>query len=281
MKDIVNQMTTINQPNNANGGNDGAPANNAPQGGQAQDQGGQAAGANPNPAADGSASPRLFEYNGEKIEVPENFWDKEKNQPNIGAILKSQTDLRGELAKISKSPENYEVTVPDEAKDLFSPEDPVMKSLLDWGKEVGFIGNEQMNKLVGKVVEVYKTTEQQQAQAYEAEKVKAATELQKSLGADWQSKLTSMDNFFLDLVKDDPEAAQEYALARTDLAGTRFVLKVFQKFGKEAPIPGTGDQPSGNLDEQAIRQLMADKDYYSSPEKQKKVAAYYQKQYQS
>lgn len=100
-----------------------------------------AAGQKTEPGSADGAGPRLVEFNGEKIEVPEHFWDAQAGQPNIGALLKSHGDLRKQLSEAPALPETYEPKLPEDiAKELegkweLDPADPKLAELAAFAKE--------------------------------------------------------------------------------------------------------------------------------------------------
>lgn len=47
--------------------------------------------------------PRSVRFKGETLAVPDAFWDAETDAPNLGALVKSHTDLRRKLSE-SRAP---------------------------------------------------------------------------------------------------------------------------------------------------------------------------------
>lgn len=86
----------------------------------------------------GENQERVFEYDGQRFEVEENFWDKEKNGVNVGALLKSQQDLRKQISAADASPKDgYACNIPEEYKDILeaAPNSPLWKVATAWAKE--------------------------------------------------------------------------------------------------------------------------------------------------
>ena len=94
---------------------------------------------------------RFVEFEGEKIEIPDNFWDKEHNQPNVGALAKSQNDLRRQLAEADKSPKDgmYKVNLPDELRNVVEVDmkSPLLGAAMAFCKANG-ISQEKFDELV-------------------------------------------------------------------------------------------------------------------------------------
>lgn len=79
----------------------------------------------------------FVEFNGEKLPVPENFWDTEKNSVNTGAILKSQMDLRKQIGEDLSPKDGYKINIPEELKDVITPDpdNPLYKAACEFAKK--------------------------------------------------------------------------------------------------------------------------------------------------
>lgn len=83
-----------------------------------------------------------FEYEGEKFQVPEQFFDKENGRLKLGALLKSQSDLRRQVSSNPSVPEKYTFNHLNEEKDAL-----LIKALDAFGHS-GKIPQEKMDGLI-------------------------------------------------------------------------------------------------------------------------------------
>lgn len=83
-------------------------------------------------------APRYVEKNGERLDIPDNFWDKENDKPDLYSILKSQNDLRTQIGE-DKSPADgvYKINIPEEFQDRLEADtnDPLYQKFSAFAKK--------------------------------------------------------------------------------------------------------------------------------------------------
>lgn len=81
-------------------------------------------------------APHVIERDGARLEIPAQFWDGQKNEVDIPALLKSQRDLRARISSLPKAPESYALQVPDDMKEriALAPDDPLAQGVMEWAK---------------------------------------------------------------------------------------------------------------------------------------------------
>ena len=82
-----------------------------------------------------------IEFNGEQFVIPEQFFDKEKKTVNLGALLKSQSDLRRKVGAAEKAPDAYTF------EGLTEKDQPMIDALDAFGHQNG-VSQEKMNGLL-------------------------------------------------------------------------------------------------------------------------------------
>ncbi len=88
------------------------------------------------------AAKNPFEFDGRTYDIPEPFFDKEKKTLNLGALLKSQADLREQVSQKSTAPEKYDFG------ELGGDEHAALVSALDaFGRQEG-LAQDRMDLLV-------------------------------------------------------------------------------------------------------------------------------------
>ena len=88
------------------------------------------------------AAKNPFEFDGRTYDIPEPFFDKEKKTLNLGALLKSQADLRKQVSQKSTAPEKYDFG------ELGGDEHAALVSALDaFGRQEG-LAQDRMDSLV-------------------------------------------------------------------------------------------------------------------------------------
>jgi hypothetical protein len=209
-------------------------------------------------------NPRILEFGDEKLEVPDNFWDADKDEINIGALLKSQTDLRKQLEEKPQAPENYELVVPDDLAEIIEAdaEDPLAGAAMAWAKENG-ISQEQFSELTAAFYKI-------QADSFENPVERKAAELadlQKEWGASTDKKMKDVSSWVSGLLK--PAIEKNNGLFTplqnlvTSADGVRLLAALRDSIG-DVQLPGskTLTPASGVKTEAELAALQADPKYW-------------------
>ena len=105
---------------------------------------------NTTPSGDNDNDGQSSETNNEDTEqvsrpenVPEKFWDKDKNQVRVDEVMKSYTEVEKELHKVKgehKAPDEYEVVIPEKYKESIElpDDDPMLGAYKEYAKENNF-----------------------------------------------------------------------------------------------------------------------------------------------
>lgn len=89
---------------------------------------------------DDTTTARVVTFGDEKIEVPEQYWDKDAGSPNVGALVKSAVDMRKKLSETRpEPPESYEIKVAEDLADVVkaNPDDPLAQGAMEIAKKYG------------------------------------------------------------------------------------------------------------------------------------------------
>lgn len=224
----------------------------------------EAPAAAPAPEAPAAAPPaaaapvdRVVEFKGQKVEIPENFWDPEAKAANLPAMLKANADLRTQLSKLPKAPDAYDLAagLSDDAKKMLNldAKDPFVEKATGMFKARN-LDQDTVSALVGLVVERDMAME---ATAREAEK-QAATQARadavKAVGSEAALKAT---------IEWWKEVSGGQPLV-TSAAGVKMLADLRQKLGG-APVPsgrdGAGDQ---RVTEDGLKIMMKDPRYWKT-----------------
>lgn len=212
----------------------------------------------PAAAAPPAAEARVVEYKGEKLQVPENFWDPEANTVNIGALLKSQNDLRAQLGQQPKAPESYALTVPKdlEGKITANANDPLFQRVTALAKNHN-LPQQALDDLVGAYFS-QQVAEAEADQAYLAEQTQA---LDQALGPNPAQAKAELAQWAVGLFGQDHLA--DLQVLATSASGV-LLLKKMKDLVKEPTIPGTRDAGGGGLTvtEDGLKQMMKDPRYW-------------------
>lgn len=209
-------------------------------------------------------NPRILEFGDEKLEVPDNFWDAEKGKINVGALLKSQTDLRKQLEEKPQPPENYELVVPDDLAEIIKAdaEDPLAGAAMAWAKENG-ISQEQFSQLTAAFYKI-------QADSFENPVERKAAEiadLQKEWGASTNQKMKDVSAWVGGLLKPaiqkDNDIFPALQKLSTTAGGVKLLAAIRDSIG-DIKLPGskTITPASGKKTEAELAKLQADPKYW-------------------
>jgi|TARA_R100000081_G_C4813989_1_gene173304 hypothetical protein len=194
---------------------------------------------------------------------PEKFWH-EKDGPNIENMAKSLNSLEKKLGETA--PDQYDLS-----EVQVDPEDPVVKAVLDFGKEKQ-LSNKSITGLINSVIEITGGVQEQEQINIEKEKEKLgehATQIIQS-NINWGQKLVKQGTL-------TPEDYAELEVLGGTANGQRLIQKLRQMQGeKEIPtvsIPGT------SFDKNELQAMVADPKYQSDPIYRKKVERAFEEAY--
>lgn len=217
----------------------------------------------------------------ERIEVPENFWDKEKNAPDVFNLLKSQQDLRAQIGE-DNSPKDgiYQINIPQElaGKLEADPNDPLYKEFCKVAKSRKMTQQEfdQLSSLY------YKTLAASAAPDFDSEEYTATeAELAKQKFGDKLDRVKNrIENFINNSGLTDKDIINELAFMQTSCAGIATLDYLLSLRGE--PMP-SGDSYVRNgvrsLDE--LRQMQADPRYKTDEKFREEVTKGYEELYKA
>ena len=194
---------------------------------------------------------------------PAKFWD-EKDGPNIENMAKSITHLEKKLGEIA--PDQYDLS-----EVQVDPEDPVVKAVLDFGKEKQ-LSNKSIVGLISTVIDNTGGIQEQEEININNEREKLgehATQIVQS-NIDWGQKL----------VKQGTLTSEDYAELEV-LGGTangqRLIQKLRQMQGeKEIPVVSI---PGNKPDKTELQAMVADPKYQTDPVYRRQVEKKFEEAY--
>ena len=194
---------------------------------------------------------------------PAKFWD-EKDGPNIENMAKSITHLEKKLGEIA--PDQYDLS-----EVQVDPEDPVVKAVLDFGKEKQ-LSNKSIVGLISTVIDITGGIQEQEEINLNNEREKLgehATQIVQS-NIDWGQKL----------VKQGTLTSEDYAELEV-LGGTangqRLIQKLRQMQGeKEIPVVSI---PGNKPDKTELQAMVADPKYQTDPVYRRQVEKKFEEAY--
>lgn len=217
-----------------------------------------------------SETPRSVRFKGENLAIPDAFWDAEADAPNLGALVKSHSDLRRKLSEVRpEPPETYEIGLPEALAQRIraDAEDPLAKGAMDWARRNG-LGQEAFSELAGlyfgRLAEVAVDPEAEEGKLRAALGDRAETEIA-GLGR-W------IDGLLGDVIAEsaDLHAALDRLTATAD--GVMLMKAIRDKLG-EAAVPSSRAAAPKGADAQALRTLQGSEAYLSGdPETRRRVA---------
>ena len=214
---------------------------------------------------------RFVEFEGEKIEIPDNFWDKEHNQPNVGALAKSQNDLRRQLAEADKSPKDgmYKVNLPDELRNVVEVDmkSPLLGAAMAFCKANG-ISQEKFDELVRPYYEQIAAEGDSYREYLKAEDEK----LNRIFGNRKEEAIQRIHTFAANCGYDkDPEKIQELKLWTSSAAGGALLLDIING-QKDIQAGNNGSAVSASYTEDQLFEMMKDPRYETDKTWQQKVS---------
>lgn len=213
-----------------------------------------------------------FEYEGEKFNVPEQFFDKEKGRLKLGALLKSQSDLRRQIGQSAPPPEKYTFSHLDEANDAL-----LIKALDNFGHN-GKIPQDKMDRLVETLAaagtEFKENVEKEIAGEFSRLFAGDAKKTKESVTA-WVNGLIG------EKVKNDP-ALQGAVDDISESPHAIFILNAIKdavKTGNVSPAAAQAGGVAGIKTEEELDALVKNPKYRTDPDYRKKVEAEFRRKY--
>lgn len=211
---------------------------------------------NPNTTSD----ERFIERDGEKLSISENFWNKEKNEPDTFAILKAATDLRKQIGE-DQSPKDgaYQISIPEEYKDKLQadPEDPLYKEFCKIAK-----AKKMSQKDFDAVAQIYYKTIAENAQDFDSDAyIESELKLAKEkFGNDLDKVKYRIENFVNNSGITDKDILNELAFLQTTAGGVATLDYLLSLRGEPMPRSDS-NSPTGQLSENELRNLVASEAY--------------------
>lgn len=194
---------------------------------------------------------------------PEKFWD-EKDGPNIENMAKSIAHLEKKLGETA--PDNYDLS-----EVQVDPEDPVVKAVLDFGKEKQ-LSNKSITGLINTVIEITGGVQEQEDIDLNNEREKLgpkASEIIQS-NIDWGQKLVRQGS----LTQED---YVELEVLGGTANGQRLIQKLRQMQGeKEIPVVSI---PGNKPDKTELQAMVADPKYQTDPVYRRQVEKKFEEAY--
>ena len=194
---------------------------------------------------------------------PEKFWH-EKDGPNIENMAKSLNSLEKKLGETA--PSSYDIS-----ELAVDPEDPVVKTFLEFGKEKQ-LSQKSVTGLINKVLELTGGMEQEAELDVQKEKEKIGPNAPEIIQSNirWNEKLLK-DGIF------NQEDYNEIEMLGGTAEGIRVIQKLRGMIG-EQEIP-TISIPGSRPDKAELQAMVADPKYATDPVYRKKVEKAFQEAY--
>ena len=194
---------------------------------------------------------------------PEKFWH-ETDGPNIENMAKSLNSLEKKLGETA--PDQYDLT-----EVQVDPEDPVVKAVLDFGKEKQ-LSNKSITGLINTVIEITGGVQQEEELSIEKEKEKLGPNANMIIQSniDWGQKLVKQGSL-------TAEDYRELEVLGGTAEGQRLIQKLRQMQG-EKDIP-TVAIPGNMPDKTELQAMVADPKYQTDPVYRKKVEKAFEEAY--
>lgn len=220
---------------------------------------------------------RFLEKAGEKIQVPENFWDNENNAPDTFAIMKSQMDLRKQIGEdLSPKDGAYEIHIPENLKDKLTAdtEDPLYKEFCKFAKSKR-MSQEEFDG----ITQIYYKQLAENANDFDSEEYfqKESDALKEKYGAKLDKVRTRIENFINNSGITDSAMLNELKFMQTSAAGVS-LLDYLLSFRGE-PMPQETTARAGVMTLQELRNLQAKPEYMTDKDLQEKVRKGYEALY--
>lgn len=222
--------------------------------------------------ADDSAAklpPRSVVFKGEPLTVPDAFWDAEADCPNVGALVKSHTDLRQKISERGNEdvsivvPDAYELAVPEAlvGRVAVDVDDPLAKGAMDWARKNG-LGQEAFSELAALYYSKLSEGLNDADRNMEGEMQK----LHDALGPQADRDMDDLTRWVDGLLGEDLANAPELYLALDHLTSTAdgvVLLKTLKERLGERGVPTSRSGGLLQLNEEALRELQASEAYKS------------------
>lgn len=218
-------------------------------------------------AASGSRKAREIDWHGQKLSVPEKYWDAGLNTVNIPALLKSSEDMRRKVsdkpAEKPAAPERYEIRVPEDLAKTrkVAEDDPLAAAAMDWAKRHGL-----PQAAFDELVEAFVRQEAEQLDPGKFRDVQMAA-LKEHYGHRCDEVCKDVGHWFGALMQKDFEAQPDLREAAEELASDArgvMLLKAIRDRLTERGVPGERAARDGAMDEAALRRMQSSEPYINS-----------------
>lgn len=220
---------------------------------------------------------RFVERDGEKIQIPENFWDAENSCPDTFAIMKSQVDLRKQIGEdLSPKDGIYQINIPEAMKDKLTadPEDPLYKEFCKVAKAKRMSQEDFDN-----VTKIYYQKLYDAAPDFDSEDYfqKESDALKQKFGDKLDRVKTRIDNFVRNSGITDQDMLNEIQFMQTSAAGV-MVLDYLLSL-RDQSMPQDTPSRAGVMNLEELRALQAKPEYMTDKNLQEKVKKGYEALY--
>ncbi len=213
-----------------------------------------------------NANERFIERDGERLEVSENFWNKEKNEPDTFAILKSAQDLRKQIGEdLSPKDGIYQINIPEEYKDKLqaNPEDPLYVEFCKIAKS-----KRMSQKEFDSVSQLYYKTLAESVQEFDSDEYieKELNAAKQKFGDNINNVKARIENFVNNSGITDKDILNELAFLQTSAAGIATLDYLLSLRGEPMPR-GENGTVAANLSEDELREMIARPEYQNGTDK--------------
>lgn len=211
---------------------------------------------------------RTVEKDGVKLTVSDNFWDKEKNAPDVWAILKSQQDLRSQIGE-DKSPKDglYEIHIPDAYKDKLAEDqnDPLWKEFCKMAKSKRMSQEE-----VDAVTSLYYKALADNTETFDSEEyfTNEVNLMKQKFGPDLDKVSRRINNFVANSGITDKDMLNELKFMQTTASGVALLDYLLSLRGDEMPSNSNAATAGfGKLSLAELRNLQSKPGYMDGTDK--------------
>lgn len=201
---------------------------------------------------------------------PENFWDKEKGEPDVEALAKSWKDLRKMVSKgAHKAPPEgkYDLSVFGEGAE----EMPMVPVYKEWAAKHG-ISQAAFDEFASKVKDMA-------SESINSVEIDAAAE-RKALGQNAEAKINGMVNWARGLVNKgvwSSDDFEEFKVMGGTARGLSALMKIREAY--EGRIPVESAPIDGMPTDQELQQMVGDPKYGTDPAYRTKVERLFNQRY--
>lgn len=210
---------------------------------------------------------RYIERDGERLEVSENFWNKEKNEPDTFAILKAAQDLRKQIGEdLSPKDGIYQINIPEELKGKLeaNPEDPLYKEFCKIAKS-----RKMSQKEFDSLSQLYYQNVANSVPNFDSDEyIEQELNLAKQkFGKDLDKVKTRIENFVNNSGITDKDILNELAFMQTSAGGIATLDYLLSLRGEPMPrADGVGKV--GKLSEIELKKMIAQPGYQDGTDKE-------------